>query len=89
MADLKAYRILNHGLHFQNYWREHCGYGIECLTAIEARTILRQQSFKALEIFWLKQQAKQTAEVYDQLRPYLNHNDTITRDTTESSPTLN
>ena len=38
----------------EQLWQEHFGYGLNCLTAVEARTIYREQSVEAIRNFLFK-----------------------------------
>lgn len=38
----------------EQLWQEHFGYGLRCLTAVEARTIYREQSVEAIRNFLFK-----------------------------------
>lgn len=43
-----------YGQELEAFWQEHFGYGLECLTAIEARNIARQPSVDAIRRFLFK-----------------------------------
>jgi hypothetical protein len=43
-----------HGPDIDTFWRDHFGYGIDCLTEVEAANLCRQPSFAAIKDFLAK-----------------------------------
>jgi hypothetical protein len=54
MSNTRDVLESNYGQELDTYWRNHFGYGIECLTEAEARLLARQSSFDAIRRFLSK-----------------------------------
>jgi hypothetical protein len=46
--------LSKYGKKLEDFWQEHFGYGLDCLTAAEARNIAREPSFDAIRRFLFK-----------------------------------
>jgi len=46
--------LSRYGQELESFWQQHFGYGLDCLTAAEARNIAREPSFDAVRGFLFK-----------------------------------